>query len=140
MPEALFILSAITTAASVDQSRTASRENKRANQRQQQQQDAKVARERRKQVREAQSARSETIASAVAAGGVGALGSSSVSQATGSVGTQLASNLSFLDTQQQLAGEESIFRQKAADARGRADTLSAVSSVSSGAASSGIFD
>ena len=53
--------------------------------------------------------------------------SSGAVQGAGAVGTQLASNLSFLDQSSELTNQISLFRQRSADASGRASTYSAVS-------------
>jgi hypothetical protein len=107
----------------IDQQKAASRDNKRAAARQRRLQAIKSARERRAQVRAGQKAQAEIIAGGVASG---TTQTSSVSQGQGSVQSQLASNISFLDSVESLNKETSIFQQKAAKHGSNAATATAV--------------
>lgn len=106
-----------------EETKAAGRDRKRAAKSQRRLQSIKSARERRAQVRAAQKAQAEIIAGGVAAG---TTQTSSVSQGVGSVQSQLASNLSFLDSVESLNEQTSIFQQKAATHTGKAATAKAV--------------
>ena len=120
----LGVIALTGTAVSVDQQKAAARDQKRSQKAQRRIQDIKSAKERRKQVRAAQAAQAE-----IAAGGVasGTTKTSGTKQGAGSVQSQLASNLSFLDQVESLNKESSIFSQKAAGHQTRAGTAQAVS-------------
>lgn len=108
-----------------EQSRAAGRDAERARQTQQKIQDVKSARQRRQAVRNARLQRAELETGAQASG------TSTTSSATtgiGNVGTQLASNLSFLDTTSALAEEASIFQGKAAKHGRRGREVNAITS------------
>jgi len=117
---------------SIDQQKAAARDQKRSSQAQQRIQNIKAARERRKQVRQAQQAQAQLSNQAQA---TGTSSTSSATNAAGSVQTQLAGNLSFLDQVQTLTNRASIFNQKAANHTGRAATGQAVSNLALTAAS-----
>jgi len=117
---------------SIDEQKRSGRNQIRASKAQQRLQDIKATRERRAQFRQAQKAQAEIIAGGVASG---TSKSSSVKQGVGSVQTQLASNISFLDETIGLNRETSIFNQKAADASSRAATADAIFDTSLKAAS-----
>lgn len=115
----------------VSEQRGARRQEARARQVEQRIQDTRAARERRRAVREARVARAEIEAGAQA---TGTATSSGAVTGAGTVGTQLASNLSFLDTVNELQEQSSIFRESAARRRGRAQDLEAgMSLISTGA-------
>lgn len=109
---------------SVYQEREAAEDTKRARAAERRIQAIKMQRERRRQVQEAQKLQAQTEATAVA---TGTSKTSAVSQAQGSVQSQLASNLSFLDQMGQLTERQSIFAQKAASHETRAGAGQAVS-------------
>ncbi len=121
---ALVGLAAGGTVASVQQGRQARKESAKARKAEQRLQNVRAARERRAAVREARLQRAQ-IQSGAAQSGVAT--SSGAVQGAGAVGTQLASNLSFLDQSSALTNQISLFRQRSADASGRASTYSAVS-------------
>ena len=120
----LIIGSVAGTGASIQQSRQARKEAGKARKAEQRLQNVRAARERKAAVREARLKRAQ-IQSGAVQGGVAT--SSGAVQGAGAVGTQLASNLSFLDQSSQLTNQISLFRQKSADASGRASTYAAVS-------------
>jgi hypothetical protein len=101
---AVLAIAAVGTAVSVEESKTARKDAKK----------------------EAQVAQANILARGVA---TGTSATSGVAQASGSVESQLASNVSFLDAQQELVNKQSIFQQKSADASSRAATASAVSNL-----------
>lgn len=103
--------------------RRARKEEKKAKVVERQIADVKAARERRRQIREARIARAEVETAAVA---TGTGGSSSAVSGAGNVGTQLASNLSFLDTVEGLEAGASLFREKASNRRASASEFEAV--------------
>ena len=105
------------------QRKEAAQEQKKANNLQRRIQDIKTQREKRKAIREARAVRSSIQTGAQASG---TAGTSSASTGVGSVGTQLATNLSFLDEVGGLTNQISIFEQKAADKTRRAGEIEAV--------------
>lgn len=117
---------AVGTAASVHQSAQARSEQRKAARVERRIQDVKAARERRRAIREARIARADVEAGAQA---TGAGTSSGAITGSGTIGTQLASNLSFLDQASELQTQSSIFRQKAANFSGRAQDFGAVSNI-----------
>jgi len=102
--------------------RDASKEQKKARKVEQRLQRAKAARERRAQIRQAQQAQAQIETGAVA---TGTQQTSAAAGGVGSVQTQLASNLSFLNQSEQAAKQISIFQQAAADDRERAQAYGA---------------
>jgi hypothetical protein len=88
--------------------------------------DLQAARERRTQVRQARAQRAEMVAGS---GAGGTLQSSSSITGAGSVGSQLGSNLSFLDQTQGLAQQASIFNIQAASAGSRVASGQALQSL-----------
>lgn len=87
----------------------------------------------RNQVREARQQRAKAQAEAVALQGQGTVAtpSSSVFGATGSIGSQLGYNLSFLDTTGALSDQASAFASEAVGRRSKAATFEAISSAAS---------
>lgn len=120
------------TVYSVDQQKAAARDQKRANEAQTRMQNIKTMRERRRQSAEAQRVQAQMQAQNVT---TGTGQTSAASQASGSVQSQLAGNLSFLDSMQQLTNRQSIFMQKAADHSSNAATGQAVAGLSGQVAS-----
>ena len=88
--------------------------------------DLQTARERRQLVRQSRAARAEAISGAAAGG---ALDTSSLVAGVGSIQTQAASAISFLDTTQALAQQASIFNISAAGATGRAKAAGATAAL-----------
>jgi len=119
-------ISAVSTAVSIDQQRSAARSSKKARKAQERIQAIKTARERRQQVRQSIVARAQAEAQGQA---TGTSRSSSISQAKDSVQSQLAGNISFLDNVTALNKQTSIFQQQAADATSRAGVASAISGI-----------
>lgn len=107
----------------IREEREASKDQKRAREAERRMQAIKMQRERRRQVREAQRIQAQTEAAAVA---TGTSKTSAVAQAQGSIQSQLASNLSFLDQMEQLTNKQSIFMQRAADHQRRAGTAGSI--------------
>ena len=103
--------------ASVVQGKKAAKAEEKSQETQQKINDLKTARERRSQVRQARAQRSEIVAGS---GAGGTLQSSSSISAAGNVGTQLGSNLSFIDQTQKLSSQASIFNIQAAKASSNA--------------------
>lgn len=103
--------------------RDAAKEQRKAARVQQRLQAAKASRERRAQIREAISAQAQVQAGAEVSG---ATRTSAAAGGVGSVTTQLASNLSFLNTQEQAAGSISRYNQRAADLFSQAQTSRAI--------------
>jgi hypothetical protein len=104
----------------------AAKDQKRANDLQRRIQDIKTQREKRKAIREARQARGAIQAGAQASG---TSSTSSAATGVGSVGTQLATNLSFLDEVGAKTNQISIFEQKAADRIRKAGEIEAVRDV-----------
>lgn len=96
--------------------------------------DVQTARERRRAIREARVQRADIEAGAQATGVAGASGAIT---GAGTVGTQLAANLSFLDQVSELQDRASMFRERAASRFGKAQTASAVSGLAFTGASFG---
>ena len=107
------------SATGIKQQKQAAEESRKANVASRRIQDIKAARERRKQVREAQRAQAEIVQGAQASG---TSASSGAITGAGSVQSQLASNISFLDNVGDLTNQASIFSQNAADARSKGAT------------------
>ena len=132
---ALIVAGVTATAAtgySAYEQNQSSSDQRRARNAERRMQAIKMQRERRRQVREAQRMQAQTEATAVA---TGTTKTSAVAQAQGSVQSQLASNLSFLDQMKTLTDTQSIFAQKAADHERRAGVGQAVSSLAMSSAS-----
>lgn len=129
---ALITTAVVSGGAAVAEGRSARRADKRARATERRIQDVRAARERRRAIREARVARAEVEAGAISSG---TSTSSGAVQGAGAVGTQLASNLSFLDTVGDLQKASSIFREQAASHRGRASDLQAISGLASTGAS-----
>lgn len=128
-------IGAAATVKGVDEQKAAARDQKRAyeeqrkaRQIQERMQKAKADRERRKQIQEAIRARSLATAAAAARG---AQGSSAAVQAQDSITSQLASNVSFLDSMQSLTEQQSIFMGNAYDYSAQAASHSTSASVAS---------
>lgn len=107
-----------------EQRRSAERDQKRARAAEKRIQDIKAARERRAAVREAMKARAD-INTGVVASGVS--GSSAAVAGMGTINTQLATNLSFLDQTKSLADQSSLFQEAAAKHSSRAQDFSDLS-------------
>lgn len=125
---------ATATGYSAYQQHEAASDQKRARAAERRIQAIKMQRERRRQVQEAQKIQAQTEATAVA---TGTKSTSAVAQAQGSVQSQLASNLSFLDQMEQLTEKQSIFMQKAASHQTRSGIGQAVAGL--GAQATSIF-
>jgi len=108
-----------------EQRRAAERDQKRARAAEKRIQDIRAARERRAAVREARMARAQAEQGAVASGAAGSGQASGI----GTIGTQLAVNLSFLDQVKALSDQSSIFQEKAARHYSRAQDASDFSSL-----------
>lgn len=103
-----------------EQTRAARRDARRAQAAERRIQNVRAARERRQAIRQARTARAQIESGAVASGTSNTSGA--ISGAAG-VTTQLASNLSFLNQQQSLANQQSLFAQNAADHESRAQEM-----------------
>jgi len=114
------------TTHSVTQQRKASKQMKRANKLKRRVADVQANRERRAQVRRGLSQRAsiENLA-----GQTGTLSSSGAQGGVSNVTAQESSNLAFVDQQQVVGKQLSIFNQRAADAQSSAAIGSAVSGV-----------
>lgn len=102
----------------MQEQREATKDMRRASRARMRLMERKQARERLKQMREAQQVRAATVAQGAA---TGTTKSSTFAQATGSIQSQLASNLSFLNDTETFARAESIFSQRAVEHSARAD-------------------
>lgn len=124
------ITTSVLTAGSVveerEQTRAARRDARRARDAEVRLQNVRAARERRQMARQARIARAQVESGAVASG---TTQTSGFAGGTGGIQTQLASNLSFINQSQQLAEQQSVFAQRAADHRGRAQDVAAVRSL-----------
>lgn len=114
------------TAYSIDQQKAAERDQERASAIQRKIQDAKTQRERRKSVREARMSKANVEAGAQASG---TSNTSSAVTGVGSIGTQLADNLSFLDQVTDQTNQISLFEEKASKSLRRAKDGEAVGSL-----------
>ena len=112
------VLSAIGTVSQISSQKKAAKSRQRADRARQRQEDLRQARQRRSTIREARQRRAQ-VQSATTQQGVGA--SSAAAGAVGSVGSQAAGALSFLDTQAGLAREATAALAQAStfDARAR---------------------
>lgn len=110
-----------------EERKSAERDQKRARAAEKRIQDIKAARERRAAVREAMKARAD-INTGVVASGVS--GSSAAVAGLGTINTQLATNLSFLDQVKSLSDQSSLFQEAAAKHYGRAQDFSDLSNLS----------
>jgi len=106
----------------VRQQQEAAKEQQRAQQAAQRRADIAAYRERIQAVRQARAQRGATLQSAQSQG---VSASSGTAGAVSSIASQVGSNLSFLDTTQALAQQESIFRQRAVAAESKAATSAA---------------
>lgn len=123
---AAVVVGGVFAAGSLEQQRQASRRSRRAQRIQQRQADVQTARERRNQIRQARIQRALTESQGV---GADALGSSALAGATGSIQSQLASNVGFLNVQQDLSRQASAANIGAARAATRAGIFSSVSNL-----------
>lgn len=105
------------------QRKEAEAEQRKAGAAQRKIQDIKTQRERRQAVREARAARAEILSGAVASG---TTSTSSVEAGVAGLGTQLASNLSFLEQASELTNQISIFEQNAANKLRRAGEIDSI--------------
>jgi len=126
LPLALAAISVGTSVYSAIQQDEAARAQRRSLQLQQRIADIKAARERVKLARESRVAREQTRQASATGGTTGSTGALS---AAGAVSTQFAAGTSFLNQVQSLAGQASIFEQRAVSATGRAAVAGAVSSL-----------
>lgn len=108
-----------------EQRRAGERDQKRARAAEKRIQDIRAARERRAAVREARAARAAAEQGGVASG---ASGSGQIS-GVGTIGTQLASNLSFMDQVKTLSDQSSLFQEAAASHYSRAQDWSDLQSL-----------
>ena len=109
-------------------SKEQAKDQKKAERAKQKIRDLQTARERRKQVKQARIQRAEIASSA---GAAGTLQTSGFAGGTGSLITDAASNISFLNKTQELSSQVSIFNQSAADAGSDVASANALSSVGS---------
>lgn len=123
---------AVSGGAEIMAQRDAAKEQRKARKVEQRLQRAKAARERRAQIRQAQQAQAQIEAGAVA---TGTQQTSAAAGGVGSVQTQLASNLSFLNQSEQAAKQISIFQQEAADDLTRAEVYGAAKNLTMQSAS-----
>jgi len=112
---ALATIAVVSGGAAYEQNRQASKDSESAREVQQRIQDVKTARERRKAVRQARTARAEIEARAQASG---TASTSSAVSGAGTVGTQLASNLSFLDEVKKETQTASMFEGRSSSKKG----------------------
>lgn len=129
---ALSAYSAYASYESAQETKAAARAQQRSIEVQQKQADEQSFRQRVAAVREARLRRSSVEAQSAA---TGTMTSSGYAGAVASVQSQLGSNLSFLDTQQSLSRQASIFNIQAAGHQGNAAELGALSKVSGSFAS-----
>jgi hypothetical protein len=109
------------------QAKTAAREQMIANRAAQRQQDLKIERNKKAQIAQSKVLRARAISRGEASG-AGIMGSATQGQVAGS-GTNLAASLSLTDQLQGLEGSVFERRQRAANAQGRSNLSSAVSSL-----------
>lgn len=88
--------------------------------------DIKQAKERRRQIREARIVRANMEQQSVAGGTTKSSGANS---GIGNISNQLAGNLSFLDTQGELARQASAYNQKASNYRYKTNLASSATSI-----------
>jgi len=126
MPAAAFGLAVVSTAASMKQSRKATKAQEKAQRIDQKRQDYTTARERRKQIRAARVAQAQVQSQSQA---MGTATTSRTAGVSGGIQTELGANLSFLDTQQGFVN--AIGRQNIAAGRAsqRAGEFSALGSL-----------
>jgi len=122
---------ATSTVASIEQSRQASKRQRRANELNQRIADIKAQRERVKLISEA---RRKSALLAQQAELTGVAGSAGAIGGQMGVTAQAASGLSFLDQVSQLGKQANIFTQRAADAQSRAGMFGAVAGLAGTAA------
>lgn len=130
MAETIAIIGAVTAAAgtafSVVQGRKAAKGQEKARNEQRKLQELEEQRRRRAQIRE----RRQRVGALINAGGVGGSGESSgVFGGRSSINSQFSSNSGFLSQSKGLTDNVSSFSQSAADAQGRAQIGSGLSSV-----------
>ena len=125
-PTTYLIISALATTASVVSQRQAARAQKKARRVQSRMADIEAQRERQQQVREARIKRAQLAAGAQASG---VENTSSLAGAQSGLQTQLASNLSFINTTQQMGNQASGYLQKAADYSSMGNLFGAVGQV-----------
>jgi len=107
---------------SMKQQKEAAKQQQRAQEAAQKRADISAYRERIQAVRQARAQRGATLQSAQSQG---VSVSSGAAGALSSIGSQIGANLSFLDTTQALAQQESIFKQNAIAAESKAATYQA---------------
>jgi hypothetical protein len=137
MGAALVIASVLGTAASIDQSRKASKAQEKSQKIQQKQQAMQTARERRKQYRAARQAQAELAATAFAQGTSATSRTASIG---GSIQQEAATNVGFLNQSEGFTsaiGQQNI---KAAQATSKAGTYGALAGLAMQGAQSGLFD
>lgn len=106
-----------------EQSRAARRDSKRAQKVERRIQNVRAARERRQAYRNARRATAAAESGAIAAG---TTQTSSFVGGQSGIQSQLASNVSFLEQNRQLANQRSLFMQRAEQHRGRAQDMAAI--------------
>lgn len=120
-------VTAISTIASINASKKAAKDERRARAAQIAIEEARAKRERAQQIREARIKRAAIVASAEASG---ASETSAAVGGAGSVQSQLGSNLSFLDFQTSKQREVNTALNSAASNRSRANTFNAIGGLS----------
>lgn len=121
----------LSTVASIDAERKATRRQRRANKLQQRIADVKASRERRRMIAEARVKRAQ-LANAAELTGVSE--SSGAIAGQGNIQSQAASNISFLDQVQTLNTQSNAFMQSAANASSNANAFSAIAGVATNVA------
>ena len=122
------VLAVVGTAASIQQQKKAQKSSAKAAKAERAKTRAESARQRRQQLRQARLSQGEALNLAAVTGG---LGSSGLAGAQASIQTQLGTNLSFLDTTENLTIASNKARQDAANFLGNAQIFSQIANVSS---------
>ena len=115
-------VTAILTVASIQQSRQSRKESKKASRIQSRISKREAQRQRMSQLREAQMARAQVIAQGAQ---TGTLEASGLQGGVASIGTQSASNISFINQIESLQAQIARSQQKAANFAGNVQTISA---------------
>lgn len=119
-------LSVASTSYGVYNSIKANKASNKALETERRMEDIKQARERRRQIREARIVRANMEQQSVAGG---TTKSSGANAGIGNISNQLAGNLSFLDTQGELAKQASAYNQKASNYRYKTNLASSATSI-----------
>lgn len=120
------VFSVASTSYGVYNSIKANKASNKALETERRMEDIKQARERRRQIREARIVRANMEQQSVAGG---TTKSSGANAGIGNISNQLAGNLSFLDTQGDLAKQASAYNQKASNYRYKTNLASSASSI-----------